>query len=42
MNYPFSCCSDHYRLRSAGVPCPEPIALRSHVLLMKYIGDGAT
>ncbi|KAF0692947.1 Aste57867_16032 [Aphanomyces stellatus] len=29
------------RLQDAGIPCPEPIMLRSHVLLMKFIGhDG--
>ncbi|RLN99317.1 hypothetical protein DYB28_010953, partial [Aphanomyces astaci] len=29
------------RLREAGIPCPDPIMLRSHVLLMTFIGhDG--
>jgi RIO kinase 1 len=29
------------RLHNAGIPCPEPILLRSHVLLMGFIGtDG--
>ncbi|XP_066926541.1 serine/threonine-protein kinase RIO1-like isoform X1 [Clytia hemisphaerica] len=27
------------RLHSAGIPCPEPIILRSHVLVMEFIGD---
>lgn len=27
------------RLVTAGIPCPEPIQLRSHVLLMTFIGD---
>ena len=27
------------RLFSAGIPCPEPIYLRLHVLLMSFIGD---
>jgi RIO kinase 1 len=27
------------RLHAAGIPCPEPIHLRSHVLLMGFIGD---
>ena len=26
------------RLRAAGIPCPEPIILRSHVLVMDFIG----
>lgn len=26
------------RLYDAGIPCPQPILLRSHVLLMKFIG----
>jgi len=26
------------RLRTAGIPCPEPIILRSHVLVMDFIG----
>ncbi|KAG9465227.1 hypothetical protein GDO78_018656 [Eleutherodactylus coqui] len=26
------------RLNTAGIPCPEPIMLRSHVLLMGFIG----
>ncbi|XP_057370440.1 serine/threonine-protein kinase RIO1-like [Daphnia carinata] len=28
------------RLETAGLPCPKPILLRSHVLLMSFIGDG--
>lgn len=28
------------RLETAGLPCPKPILLRSHVLLMTFIGDG--
>lgn len=32
---------DVYRLRHAGIPCPEPVLLRSHVLAMRFIGkDG--
>ena len=40
---------DHYyltnkyliRIYKAGIPCPEPILLRSHVLLMDFLGvDG--
>ena len=27
------------RLRSAGIPCPAPIILRSHVLCMEFIGE---
>ena len=27
------------RLHAAGIPCPEPVHLRSHVLLMGFIGD---
>ncbi|XP_040567773.1 serine/threonine-protein kinase RIO1 [Lepeophtheirus salmonis] len=27
------------RLYNAGIPCPEPILLRSHVLLMSFIGS---
>ncbi|KAJ8328006.1 Serine/threonine-protein kinase rio1 [Batrachochytrium dendrobatidis] len=27
------------RLHNAGIPCPEPILLRLHVLLMTFIGD---
>ncbi|KAJ3021167.1 hypothetical protein HKX48_009087 [Thoreauomyces humboldtii] len=27
------------RLHQAGIPCPEPILLRMHVLLMTFIGD---
>ncbi|EFX72127.1 hypothetical protein DAPPUDRAFT_111070 [Daphnia pulex] len=27
------------RLEAAGLPCPKPILLRSHVLLMTFIGD---
>jgi len=26
-------------LQNAGIPCPEPILLRKHVLLMSFIGD---
>lgn len=29
------------RLQNAGIPCPEPLLLRSHVLLMSFIGDDA-
>ena len=28
------------RLETAGIPCPRPILLRSHVLLMTFIGNG--
>lgn len=28
------------RLHQAGIPCPEPIILRSHVLVMEFIGTG--
>uniref|UniRef100_A0A7S3ZDD4 Serine/threonine-protein kinase RIO1 n=2 Tax=Lotharella globosa TaxID=91324 RepID=A0A7S3ZDD4_9EUKA len=28
------------RLHAAGIPCPEPIQLRMHVLLMSFIGKG--
>lgn len=28
------------RLNTAQIPCPEPIMLRSHVLLMGFIGKG--
>jgi RIO kinase 1 len=28
------------RLHTAGIPCPEPVYLRSHVLIMSFIGDG--
>ncbi|TPX59485.1 hypothetical protein SpCBS45565_g07731 [Spizellomyces sp. 'palustris'] len=27
------------RLHAAGIPCPEPLRLRMHVLLMTFIGD---
>jgi RIO kinase 1 len=27
------------RLHNAGIPCPEPLELRMHVLLMDFIGD---
>ncbi|KAJ3146832.1 hypothetical protein HDU86_008390 [Geranomyces michiganensis] len=27
------------RLHTAGIPCPEPLLLRMHVLLMTFIGD---
>lgn len=27
------------RLYNAGIPCPEPFLLRSHVLVMEFIGD---
>ncbi|OZJ06919.1 hypothetical protein BZG36_00159 [Bifiguratus adelaidae] len=27
------------RLHSAGIPCPEPLLLRMHVLLMDFLGD---
>jgi len=27
------------RLWNAGIPCPEPLMLRMHVLLMTFIGD---
>lgn len=27
------------RLHTAGIPCPEPIMLRAHVLVMDFIGD---
>ena len=27
------------RLHNVGIPCPEPILLRSHVLLMDFIGN---
>ncbi|KAM8966449.1 serine/threonine-protein kinase RIO1 [Pelodytes ibericus] len=30
------------RLNTAGIPCPEPIMLRSHVLLMDFIGRNDT
>ncbi|NXC14031.1 RIOK1 kinase, partial [Corythaeola cristata] len=29
-----------YRLNTAQIPCPEPIMLRSHVLVMGFIGKG--
>lgn len=27
------------RLKQAGISCPEPLLLRSHVLLMEFLGD---
>lgn len=27
------------RLRSAGVPCPEPLEVRENVLVMGFLGD---
>ena len=30
---------NYRRLALAGVPCPEPIQLKDHVLLMRFIGD---
>ena len=27
-----------FRLHDAGVPCPEPILLRSHVLMINFLG----
>ncbi|XP_068092957.1 serine/threonine-protein kinase RIO1 [Hyperolius riggenbachi] len=30
------------RLNTAGIPCPEPILLKSHVLVMGFIGRNAT
>ncbi|KAJ1953776.1 Serine/threonine-protein kinase rio1 [Dispira parvispora] len=27
------------RLESAGIPCPEPMLLRMHVLVMRFLGD---
>ncbi|KAM9308290.1 serine/threonine-protein kinase RIO1 [Gastrophryne carolinensis] len=30
------------RLNTAGIPCPEPILLKSHVLVMGFIGKNAT
>ncbi|SPQ96900.1 unnamed protein product (mitochondrion) [Plasmodiophora brassicae] len=30
------------RLHSAGIPCPRPVVLRSHVLVMSMIGDSTT
>ncbi|OXB54181.1 hypothetical protein ASZ78_015112 [Callipepla squamata] len=32
--------SGEFRLNTAQIPCPEPIMLRSHVLLMGFIGKG--
>lgn len=29
-----------FRLNTAQIPCPEPIMLRSHVLVMGFIGKG--
>jgi RIO kinase 1 len=29
-----------YRLKIAGIPSPEPLALRKHVLLMTFVGKG--
>lgn len=28
-----------HRLRSAGIPCPEPIKLKLHVMVMSFLGD---
>ena len=28
----------YYRIHQAGILCPEPIILRSHVLVMGFIG----
>lgn len=28
------------RLHSAGIPCPEPLHLKAHVLVMGFLGDG--
>ncbi|XP_056377081.1 serine/threonine-protein kinase RIO1 isoform X2 [Hyla sarda] len=30
------------RLNTAGIPCPEPVMLRSHVLVMEFIGKNET
>lgn len=30
----------YFRLNTAQIPCPEPIMLRSHVLVMGFIGKG--
>jgi RIO kinase 1 len=27
------------RLHASGIPCPEPLMLRMHVLLMTFLGD---
>ena len=27
-----------FRLYNAGVPCPQPVLLRSHVLVMEFLG----
>lgn len=27
------------RIRAAGIPSPEPLLLRMHVLLMEFLGD---
>ena len=27
------------RIHQSGLPCPEPIILRSHVLVMEFVGD---
>ncbi|KAF4790941.1 Serine/threonine-protein kinase RIO1 [Turdus rufiventris] len=32
--------SGEFRLNTAQIPCPEPIMLRSHVLVMGFIGKG--
>ncbi|KAH0617940.1 hypothetical protein JD844_016718 [Phrynosoma platyrhinos] len=34
--------SGEFRLHTAQIPCPEPIMLRSHVLLMGFIGKNDT
>jgi serine/threonine-protein kinase RIO1 len=39
MEVAFNCRVVVARLRLAGIPCPEPIELRMHVLLMSFIGD---
>jgi RIO kinase 1 len=28
------------RIHAAGIPCPEPLALKRHVLVMSFLGDG--
>lgn len=36
-----SCFVGRCRLEAAGIPCPRPVALRNHVLVMGFIGhDG--
>ncbi|KAF2894117.1 hypothetical protein ILUMI_12055 [Ignelater luminosus] len=29
-----------FRMHKAGIPCPEPIALKEHVIVMSFIGEG--